>query len=208
MAHDRDPLKFKAILFGVGGFFFVVVLLNFMNGQVEFSKKKGPDQVSFETKKTKKREQQKIQKKKIVKKQVNRAKALKPKMNMAFASSGLDLGIDILGLNSGDSRLLSQQGEAVMTEDVVDQLPLVQYREPIPYPPAAKEKNINGHVTVNILVNKTGDVDQVKLLDSQPEGIFDQVALTAVKTWSFSPAQYKGQVVSVWVKQKLKFQVN
>ncbi|MEM7646528.1 MAG: energy transducer TonB, partial [Pseudomonadota bacterium] len=134
-------------------------------------------------------------------------KSLKPKMDMAFAASGLDLGIDILGLSSADSRLLSQSGDSVMTEDVVDRLPQVQYREPIPYPESAKEKNLTGHVTLNLLINKEGEVDQVKLLDSQPEGIFDQAAMQAVKSWSFSPAEYKGQFVSVWVKQKLKFQV-
>ena len=63
-------------------------------------------------------------------------------------------------------------------------------------------------MTVNILVNKEGSVDKVRLLDSQPEGVFDQVAIASVKTWSFSPAQYQGRAVAVWVKQKLKFQVN
>ena len=205
---DRDPLKIKAIGVAFFGFLFVVVLLNFMNGSVKFSKKKTPSQVEFKTKKIKKKNQQKIQKKKIVKRQSDKVKSLKPKMNLAFTSSGLDLGLDILGLSAGDSKLLSQQGETVMTEDVVDRLPEAQYREPINYPEIAKEQNIKGHVTVNILVNKTGTVDQVKLLDSSPEGVFEQAALSAVKSWSFSPAEYKGQFVSVWVKQKLKFQVN
>ena len=123
-------------------------------------------------------------------------------------AGGLDLGVDILGLSAQDSGLLSQSGETAMTEDVVDQLPEVQYREPIAFPEQAKEKNINGHVTVNILVNKEGQVEKVKLLDSQPEGVFDQVTIAAVKNWNFSPAQYQGRIVSVWVKQKLKFQVN
>lgn len=208
MAHNKDPFKLKAIGIAFLGFFLVVVLLNFMNGSIEYSKKKDISQVQFKTKKVKKKNQQKLVKKKVVKKRSNKVKSLKPKMDLAFASTGIDLGIDILGLSAGDSRLLSQQGETVMTEDVVDQLPQVQYREPIPYPPSAKENNIHGHVTVNILVNKGGQVDQVKLLDSSPEGVFDQVAINSVRGWSFSPAEYKGQFVSVWVKQKLKFQVN
>jgi periplasmic protein TonB len=205
---NKDPFKIKALIFSFMGFFFVVVLLNFMNGDIKYQKKKSQSQVQFEPKKIKSKELQKIQKKKIEKKISQAVKSLKPKMDLAFATSGLDLGIDILGLSAKDSRLLSQAGETVMTEDVVDRMPLIQFREAIPYPEGAKEKNINGHVTVNILVNKKGEVDQVKLLDSQPEGLFDRVTLESVKNWSFTPAEYKGQMVSVWVKQKLKFQVN
>ena len=204
----KARIRTQALGVAFFGFALLVLLLNLMNGEIQFSKKKTPSQVAFQPKKIKKRLQQKVKKKQKAKKRQRQARALKPKMDLSLAASGLDLGIDILGLNSGNSRLLSQQGDSVMTEDIVDRLPEVKYREPIPYPDSAKEKNLAGHVTVNILVNKEGDVDQVKLLDSSPEGVFDQVALTAVKSWSFAPAEYKGQFVSVWVKQKLKFQVN
>ena len=204
----KRQIQAKSLLVAVLGFSFLLVLLNIMNGSVKFSKKKEISQVQFKTKKVRRKNAQKIKKKKPRKKASNKVKSLKPKMNMAFASSGLDLGIDILGLSSADSRLLSQNGDKVMTEDVVDQLPQVQYSEPVPYPESAKENNITGHVTLNILVNKSGNVDQVKLVDSQPQGVFDQVAVQSVKSWSFSPAEYKGEFVSVWVKQKLKFQVN
>lgn len=189
------------------GFVFIVTMLNIMNSSPTKKKSGEKSQVQFEVKKVKNKSRQKIQKKKKAVKKA-KIKSLKPKMDMSLMSSGLDLGVDILGLSSQDSGLLSQAGESAMTEDIVDQLPLVQYREPMPYPEHAKEKNINGHVTVNILVNKEGSVEKVKLLDSQPEGVFDQVAVNSVKTWSFSPAHYQGRVVSVWVKQKLKFQVN
>ncbi len=207
MAPKKRNLYFQSVGIAFLGFVMVVLFLNIMNGTIEFSKKKVLDSVQFEPKKVKKR-QQKIQRKKVVKNRSNKVKSLKPKMNLAFANSGLDLGIDILGLSAGDSKLLSQQGDTVMTEDVVDRVPQVQYREPVPYPESAKEQNVEGHVTVNLLVNKEGDVEKVRLLDSFPEGIFEQAALSAVRTWSFSPAEYKGQFVSVWVKQKLKFQVN
>lgn len=198
----------KAIGSGLLGLFGIVAILNIMNGKVEFVKKNSPSQVQFETKKVVKKSGEKFFRKSVAKKTPSTSKSLKPKMNLALATSGLDLGIDILGLSTQGSRLLSQVRDAVMTEDVVDRVPQVQFREAIPYPDGAKEQNINGHVTLNILVNKKGDVDQVKLLESQPDGVFDQVALQSVKAWTFSPAEYKGQYVSVWVKQKLKFQVN
>lgn len=134
-------------------------------------------------------------------------KTLRPRLDLAFAGGGIDLGIDVLGLSAASSDLLSQSGGA-MTEDTVDRLPQIQYREPIPFPEFAKENNINGYVTLSILVNDKGSVEKVKLLDSQPEGVFDQIAMSSVRDWSFSPAEYQGRLVSVWVKQKLKFQVN
>ncbi len=208
MGPNQKQVRTKALLIAFFGFFLVIGLLKVMNQTLEKDKQKISNQVQFETKKVKKKKQQKIKKKEVAKKQKSQVKSLKPKMDLAFASSGLDLGIDILGLSAGDSRLLSQQGQSVMTEDVVDRLPEVQYREPVPYPESAKEKNITGHVTLNILINEDGEVDQVKLLDSMPEGIFDQAAVSSVKAWSFSPAEYKGRFVSVWVKQKLQFKVN
>lgn len=205
---NTSSIRKKAIGAGVFGFLAVVLVLNIMNGKVEFVKKNAPSQVQFETKKMVKKGGERLFKKSVAKKAATTTKSLKPRMNLALATSGLDLGVDILGLSSEDSRLLSQARDTVMTEDVVDRIPQVQYREAVPYPDGAKEQNINGHVTLNILVNKKGDVDQVKLLESQPDGVFDHVALQSVKTWTFSPAEYKGQFVSVWVKQTLKFQVN
>lgn len=199
-------LRLKALSFSLLGFVVVTSLLNLMNDQVQFKTQKKLSQVQFKTKKIKKKTIQKIPKK--VAKKAKTTRSLKPKMDLSFASGGLDLGIDILGIAGQNSKLLSQAGETIMTEDVVDRLPEVRDREVIPYPEMARDKNINGHVTVNILVSKSGDVEQVKLLDSTPEGVFETVALQAVKNWSFSPAEYKGKFVSVWVKQKLKFQVN
>ena len=204
----KDPFQFKALFFSLVGFFVIMTVLNFINQVPQEKGKKQNSQVQFDTKKIKKKKMQKVEKKKEKKKVSNQVKRLKPRMDLAFAGSGLNLGLDILGLSTQNSRLLSQSGDRVMTEDVVDRLPEVQYREAIPYPPQAKDQNINGHVTLNILINKEGSVEKVKLLESAPEGVFDHVAINAVKAWNFSPAEYKGEFVSVWVKQKLKFQVN
>ena len=196
-----------AILFSIFGFAMMLLVLQFMHSPIVKRKIKEPSQVQFEVKKVK-RKQQKIKKRKPKKKKMaRRSQALKPRLDLAFASGGLDLGVDILGLTGKDSSLLNS-GNAVMTEDVVDQRPQVQHREPIPFPELAKEKNINGSVTVNLLINEEGRVEQVRLLNATPEGVFEQVALDGVKSWSFTPAEYQGRFVSVWVKQKIKFQVN
>ena len=191
-------------------FFGLILTLGFLE-IMKTVHKKGPgkkiSQVQFEVRKTKKISRQKI-KPKPKKKQKIRKKSLKPRLDLALMSGGLDLGVDILGLSSRDSQLLSQSKEAVMTEDVVDQLPLIQHREPLPFPEKAKRDKVNGHVTVQLLINKQGAVEQARLINAQPEGYFEQIALQGVQGWSFSPASYQGRFVAVWVKQKIKFQID
>ena len=63
-------------------------------------------------------------------------------------------------------------------------------------------------MTASVLVNDAGQVDKVKLLDANPVGVFEGVALAGLRKWTFSPAEYQGRFVSVWIKQRIKFQVN
>lgn len=148
-------------------------------------------------------------KKPLVKKQKKDAnKSLKPQLKMKFVGSGSDLGLNIAQLNAKDSSLFGNSEDAVLTEGLVDDPPTISYREPIPFPDFAKEQNLSGYVTLNILVKNDGRVEQVKVLESQPQGTFDDYALQSVKSWVFEPARLKGQKVSVWVKQKIDFQVN
>lgn len=109
---------------------------------------------------------------------------------------------------AGDaSKLLEEIAEdTIMSENTVDVKPKVTSRPPLEYPPSALKEGIKGYVIVNILIAKDGSVELAKLLEAQPEGIFDNVAINAVYSWKFSPAQYKSKPVKMWVKQKISFQ--
>jgi len=204
---NKKPECF-AFTVAIGGLAFMFALITVLQGPIHRRPKKEVSSVEFKVKKKKANPQQKLAKKKPKPRKVKTTrKTLKPRLDLAFASGGIDLGIDILGLSAGDSSLLGK-GDTVMTEDVVDQLPQVQHRDPIPFPELALEKGIDGYVTVNVLVNKKGSVEKVKLLEAHPEGIFEQAALNGVRGWNFSPAEYQGRLVSVWIKQKVRFQVN
>lgn len=133
---------------------------------------------------------------------------LRPQLNLAFKAGGLDLGLSLSDLNSSSSRLLSQGGDTVMTEDTVDEPPQVRYRSPLKYPESALAKKLEGFVTLYLLVTSSGAVEQVKLLDAAPSGVFEDVALEAVRDWQFEPAEFQGRQVAVWVKQKINFKVN
>lgn len=142
------------------------------------------------------------------KKKKKTTKTMKPLLDLNFAVGGLDLGIDALALGMGQSRLLSGSGNEVFTEDLVDQVPVVTHRDPLVYPEEAVEDKINGSVTLRILVKSTGRVGQVNVVNSEPQGLFDQSALAAVRSWVFQPAELKGKPVNVWMKQRIQFRLN
>jgi protein TonB len=111
-----------------------------------------------------------------------------------FEQAGLDAASDILG-----------EGGGTMTDDTVDSPPRPIVQNPMPYPPRAKAAGTTGYVLLSVLIGPTGQVEKVKVLESSPPGIFDDVAVAGVQGWKFEPASYKGEAVRVWATQKVRF---
>lgn len=132
-----------------------------------------------------------------------------PMPSFASALAGVDLGIpefasaDLMG--SGDSLLGDVAKDMTMTESTVDSVPKAVERAPLEYPKQAKRKGITGYVLFNLLIGKDGRVIRTNILESEPEGVFDDVALASITQWRFEPATYKNQPVKVWAKQKITF---
>ena len=55
------------------------------------------------------------------------------------------------------------------------------------YPSVAFSQNISGFVTVGFNIAKSGQVVDLKVVNSQPSGVFDQAALEAVNQWRYAP---------------------
>lgn len=189
------------------GMCFVMFGLVFMNGLEGMKRNKSKASTSFDL--------SKMQKKKKPKPKVTRKKKVKrtkPKVappNLAGAMSGSSFGLGAFEfLAEGADGLLGNTTNVIMTEDTVDEVPRASYRPPLKYPDYARKRGINGQVTLKLLVDATGAVEEVKLLASNPEGLFDQVAMDSVRQWQFDPATYKGSPVKVWVKQKISFNLN
>ncbi len=88
----------------------------------------------------------------------------------------------------------------------VEELPQAIQRVPPDYPPAARDKHIEGTVLVQILVDRSGRVADTKIVKSVPE--LDGAAVAALKQWLFKPARSKGVPVAVWVAVPMKFTLN
>ncbi|HQU61843.1 MAG: energy transducer TonB [Nitrosomonas sp.] len=134
-----------------------------------------------------------------------------PFTGLDTALSGIDLGM--LGFNTGqmgdlDDSLIGKTGNAVMTADLVDVPPRAVSQGAFRYPPSAKKNGIRGYVVLSILVSEKGSVDQVQVLESNPSGVFDAAALQGIRSWQFEPAKYKGDVVRVWAKQRIRFDLS
>ena len=135
-------------------------------------------------------------------------KAPLPNMNSLLGGVAMNIPEFTTDNIAGDSsKLLEDIAEdAIMSESTVDVKPRVLSRPPLEYPAEAAKNGIKGYVVMNILIAKDGSVELAKVLDSQSTGTFDNAALNAVRSWRFSPAQYKAKPVKMWAKQKIRFQ--
>ena len=125
--------------------------------------------------------------------------------------SGIDFGLpgfNMDDLNALDSDLLGNTSGIVMTDDTVDNPPQATLQTPMQYPPRAKAKGTKGYVVLSLLIGVTGEIEQVTVIESYPEGIFDDAALQGIAQWKFSPAQYQGQAVRAWARQRIRFDLS
>jgi len=132
-----------------------------------------------------------------------------PPPNLGNMLGGLSMNIPEFATNgiTGDSKDLLDDimEDTVMSEGSVDSKPKVSARSPMEYPEEAAKDGIKGFVIVNLLIAKDGSVELAKIIESSPEGVFDNTVLNGVRSWRFTPARYKGKPVKVWAKQKISF---
>jgi TonB family protein len=95
---------------------------------------------------------------------------------------------------------------AVYSEGDVDNPPRLLSAPSIPYPPQAREFGISGRVVVDIVVSRTGRVEEVNIVES-PHPSFDKVVSRVVKVYRFHPAFHQGVPVRTRVRQELDFQL-
>lgn len=68
------------------------------------------------------------------------------------------------------------------------------------YPEAFRNSGFAGKAIVNVLVNKNGEVEATRILQSSGHASLDEAAVTALKSVAWRPALYKNKPVNkVWV---------
>ena len=134
-----------------------------------------------------------------------------PLLGLNSSLGGLDLGLpdfSMNGLNGLDGDILGNGNGVIMTDDTVDQSPKAVWQAPMVYPPRARAKGVEGYVVFSLLIGITGEIEQIKIVESYPDGVFDDVAMQGINGWRFEPAQYQGQSVKSWAKQRIRFDLS
>lgn len=139
--------------------------------------------------------------------------SIKPSdIGSSLSGSGLSFGVPMFNeaefSELGDGGLLDSFANGAMDKDSVDTPPKVKRRSPIIYPELARSQGVSGYVTMNVLINETGNVEDVEIVDSEPKEIFDLKAANTIRSWLFEPATYDGRTVKVWAMQKIVFKLD
>jgi periplasmic protein TonB len=100
---------------------------------------------------------------------------------------------------------LNIQGTGGFTSDG-EYLPIVKVA-PV-YPRRAQQRGITGYVLLEFTVTSTGAVKDPVVIESQPEGIFDNAAIQAALKFKYKPKVVDGQPVEVaGVRNLIKFEL-
>lgn len=92
-------------------------------------------------------------------------------------------------------------------EYLVTQMPKMKKEFRIPYPKEAKQKNIEGVVLMELLIDSTGKVRDVSLISGPGYGL-NEAALLAIRQFEFSPAFIEKKAVAVKIRYGYRFVLN
>jgi len=117
------------------------------------------------------------------------------------------LAMDDVGLKVDVSMI---EGERVGVDFVydasqVDQVPMPLVPINPVYPYQAQRFSIIGHVRVGYVVDETGRASGIEVIESEPEGIFDESVRRALLRSRFRPGMVKGRPVPTKVVQTIRF---
>ena len=73
------------------------------------------------------------------------------------------------------------------------------------YPAALKEEGVGGRVVLWMMVDETGTVTETKIQESSGQEALDNAAQEIAAAMQFTPAENKGDPVSVWIAQPIDF---
>lgn len=86
-------------------------------------------------------------------------------------------------------------------------IPIYKENPSPPYPRMARRRGYEGITILEVLVNREGKVDDVRLSSSSGHPVLDRAAKSSVKKWVFIPAVRGNKKVEMWVKIPIRFQL-
>lgn len=142
-------------------------------------------------------------------------KSREPVKKQLIAPQPIQAGLDLdLRKTSGDFSLRFNLKPGISEENIVfeikdvDTPPVPVVQLPPQYPMNARMRGIEGRVVLVFTVNTKGNVENVRVSDSEPGDIFVRAAINTVKRWKFKPGTKNGKPVNVKVSQPLTFKLS
>ncbi|MCK9294446.1 MAG: energy transducer TonB [Desulfobulbaceae bacterium] len=83
--------------------------------------------------------------------------------------------------------------------------PLYRQNPPPGYPALARRRGLEGVVQLDVLVNRRGGVNQVRLAATSGHELLDRAAVAAVENWLFTPGRRGEQTIDMWVRVPIRF---
>ncbi len=76
------------------------------------------------------------------------------------------------------------------------------------YPPSAERRGIEGWVRVVFTISEEGVVIEPRIVEADPENVFDRAALSAISKWRYQPQVIDGQAIRrAGVEVTIEFQL-
>lgn len=207
----KHAISALVMVTGSGAVFAALYLMNSDHGGPPQQDK--PGAVAFDIERIPPKKQ--VQKRTPQPKRVQRSAAPKiaPTPNLGSAIAGISFslpGFEASDLGSAGQDLLGAEASKnmVMTEDAVDKKPVPRKQDAPAFPERARQRGIQGYVKLNLFINQVGAVEKVRVLEADPQGIFEDSAIAAAQAWQFDPAEYNGNPVTGWFKRTVSFRLN
>jgi protein TonB len=106
-------------------------------------------------------------------------------------------------LNPDDAEALPIPTE----EYLISKMPRIKAEVRVPYPAEARQKNIEGAVVMDVLIDELGRVRKATLIEGPGFGL-NEAALNAIYRFEFEPAYVDNKAVAVRIRYSYRFLLN
>lgn len=101
----------------------------------------------------------------------------------------------------GAKKIVQVKSEITVSDrEEVKEKAIPTYTKPPEYPAYAAQNAIDGHVTFKFDVDADGKPYNIRVIESEPEGMFDTVAREAIQEWEFVESNYGKKDLKYMIK--------
>jgi len=105
------------------------------------------------------------------------------------------------------STTVDQKPEIPGVQTILEARPIYRINPPPSYPIIARKRGYQGNVVLEVLIDKTGKVQDLRIFSSSGHSILDKTAISSVKKWLFEPGMIGNDKIEMWVRVPIRFQL-